>query len=157
MKHRLRSPPCLIIEVIVLGKSAGIHRAELRTYAWPTVRAWFATIVESSPHKSASQIITFSEKPPPLFSSCSIIRTVDVIGAYIAAALVVCVNPAGAVSARRFCSDCGDRRESAMKSIQVFSLVIKSLDVHSSGHALSTRVSTVHRHRDGTRRIELVS
>ena len=57
MRHEVHDgfgfPPRLVIEKIVLGKSAGVHDAEIAADTRPLVRGRFAFVIEAGPHKAA--------------------------------------------------------------------------------------------------------
>src|SRR5437867_7595379 len=68
MKYRLIAPPRLVVEVVVLGKAAHVHDAELRVDRGPAVRSRLAAIIESSPGESACQPFASRIELPPLLS-----------------------------------------------------------------------------------------
>src|SRR5579872_256139 len=154
MQHRLRSPPCLIVEIVVLREAARVHRTEVGTHAWPTVRAWFTAIVESSPDKSSRQIFTLGEILPPFLRSSAVVGAVHVISAYVSFARIVAINSPSTVSACGLSSYGGQIRKSAMKRVQIFSLIIEALHVYGSRDTFAMRVSAVHCNGDRSRRIE---
>src|SRR5579864_2184177 len=157
MQYGLRSPPCLVIEIIVFGKTACVHCAEMRADARPAIRAGLAPIIKSRPHEAAGKKITFSEEAPPFLGGGAVVRTIHIVSADVSLAGVIGIDPSGAISARRFGAQCRQCGKSTVKAIQIFSLVIEALNVYSPGYSFSIRIPAVHRHRNRTRWIERMS
>src|SRR6202044_356340 len=79
VQYRLLGPPRLVVEEVVLGKSAHIHDAEVRVDRWPTIWSRFAAIIESGPRKTARFPIARGVKRPPLFGELAPRGVVHVI------------------------------------------------------------------------------
>src|SRR5579863_8627238 len=84
MKNRARRPPGLVVVESVLGESAGVDDSVLRTDIGPTIRRWFATIVESGPHKSAGEPISRIAEAPPAFGRSAAGVGVGIVGTDVA-------------------------------------------------------------------------
>ena len=105
MQHRLVRPPRLVILKVVLGKTAGVEDAEMRIDARPVVRRRLAAIIKTRPDESAGEPRTHREEAPPAFGGVRPRRRVFVVGAHVAARLVVRVNAARAHGAGLFGAD----------------------------------------------------
>src|SRR5690348_15260590 len=66
MQDGLTSPPSLVVEVVVLGKTTHVYDAELRVDRRPAVWRRLAAIIEASPSKATRQPFASRIEFPPL-------------------------------------------------------------------------------------------
>src|ERR1700722_16807219 len=81
VEHRLLGPPRLVVEEVVLGKSARIHDAEVRVDRRPSIWSRLAAIIESCPRKSTSFPLARRVERPPLLGKLAPLCVVHVVGA----------------------------------------------------------------------------
>src|SRR5438128_1441013 len=127
MQHGLRSPPRLIIEVVVFRESAGVHDAEMRTDARPAIRTRFTAIIEAGPGKATGQEWALVEDLPPSFGAECVSGKVDVISADVSLSFIVLINAARAVDARGLAANGGQLRKFLMKFIDMFPGIFSAL------------------------------
>src|SRR5487761_2352439 len=96
MQHHVCGPPSLIIPRDVLPKTAGVENAEMRIDARPGIRRRLTAIIKTRPHEAAAQPWARGKDAIPLFGGVRPTGRVHVVGADVAAHLVVLVNAARA-------------------------------------------------------------
>src|ERR1017187_1321832 len=101
MQDGVRCPPRLVIIKIVLRETAYVEDAEMRIDARPAVRRRLTAIIKTGPDKAAGEPRAFGEITPPALRRVRPARRVHVVGADVAARLVVFVNAPRADGAAR--------------------------------------------------------
>src|SRR5713101_3153128 len=163
MQHRFGAPPCLVVEVVVFGEATGIHRAEVRTHAGPTVGAGLSPVVKTCPEESTGEEGALIVNLPPCFRTHRVIWIVHVVGADVSPLLVGNIDATRTVFATGFASDRGLMRKRAVKIVDVLpgvhsstaqvAGVVEALHVDDGGNTFAP--AAIHRDGDAARGIEL--